>query len=45
MISKNNTLNLSLAVALLVIIFQAGCTTTTVKEAPLAPVVAGTGLA
>ncbi|MBC8554110.1 MAG: hypothetical protein H8D23_31255 [Candidatus Brocadiales bacterium] len=56
MISKNNTLNCLLVVALLVIVFQAGCTTTTVKEAPLAPteavettqpvsaIVAGTGL-
>ena len=37
MIPKNNTLNLLLAVALLVIVFQAGCTTTTVKETTLAP--------
>ena len=47
MISKNNTLNLSLAVALLVIILQAGCTTTTVKETSLLPteaLEAGTGL-
>ena len=56
MIPKNNTLNCLLVVALLVIVFQAGCTTTTVKEAPLAPteavettqpvsaIVAGTGL-
>ena len=35
MIPKNNTLNLLLAVALLVIVFQAGCATTTVKETPL----------
>ncbi|MDP6924973.1 MAG: 3D domain-containing protein [Candidatus Scalindua sp.] len=35
MIPKNNTLNCLLVVALLVIVFQAGCTTTTVKEAPL----------
>jgi|TARA_B100001964_G_scaffold171778_1_gene189070 hypothetical protein len=57
MIPKNNALNFLLAVALLVIVFQAGCTTTTVKETPLAPteavettqpiaaIVAGTGLA
>ena len=48
MISKNNTLNLSLAVALLVIVFQTGCTTTKVKETSLLPteaVEAGTGLA
>ena len=44
MIPKNNALNCLLVVALLVIIFQAGCTTTTVKEAPLAPIEAGTGL-
>ena len=37
MIPKNNTLNLLLVVSLLVIIFQAGCTTTTVKETTLAP--------
>ena len=37
MIPKNNTLNLLLVVALLVIIFQAGCATTTVKETTLAP--------
>ncbi len=34
MIPKKNTLNCLLAVALLVIIFQAGCTTTTVRETP-----------
>jgi hypothetical protein len=37
MIPKNNTLNRLLAVALLVMIFQAGCATTTVKETPLSP--------
>ncbi len=57
MVPKNNTLNCLLAVALLVIIFQVGCTTTTVKDAPLMPtkavetssslssIEAGTGLA
>ncbi|HJO55891.1 MAG TPA: hypothetical protein QF423_04400, partial [Candidatus Scalindua sp.] len=57
MIPKNNALNFLLAIALLVIVFQAGCTTTTVNETPLAPteavettqpiaaIVAGTGLA
>ena len=56
MIQKNNTLNCLLAVALLVIIFQAGCTTTTVKETsqlpteaveittPVSAIVAVTGL-
>ena len=34
---KNNILNSLLAVAFLIMIFQAGCATTTVKEAPLLP--------
>jgi hypothetical protein len=34
---KNNILNSLLAVAFLLMIFQAGCATTTVKEAPLLP--------
>ena len=37
MIPKNNTLNRLLAVALLIMLFQAGCATTTVKETTLAP--------
>ncbi len=37
MIPKNNTINRLLVVSFLVMIFQAGCTTTTVKETPLAP--------
>jgi membrane-bound lytic murein transglycosylase len=37
MIPKINTLNRLLVVALLVMIFQAGCATTTVKETPLLP--------
>ena len=38
MISKNNILNILLAVAFLIMIFQAGCATTTVKETPLLPI-------
>ena len=37
MIPKDNILNSLLAVAFLLMIFQAGCATTTVKEAPLLP--------
>jgi membrane-bound lytic murein transglycosylase len=37
MIPKNNTLNRLLAVALLIMLFQTGCATTTVKETTLAP--------
>ena len=37
MIPKNNILNRLLAVALLIMLFQAGCATTTVKETTLAP--------
>ncbi len=36
--SKNNILNSLLAVAFLIMIFQAGCATTTVKETPLLPI-------
>ncbi len=37
MIPKNNILNRLLAVAFLIMLFQAGCATTTVKETTLAP--------
>jgi membrane-bound lytic murein transglycosylase len=37
MIQKNNILNRLLAVAFLIMLFQAGCATTSVKEAPLLP--------
>ena len=38
MIPKSNILNILLAVAFLIMIFQAGCATTTVKETPLLPI-------
>jgi Membrane-bound lytic murein transglycosylase len=45
MIQRNNTIYRLLAVALLVMIFQVGCTTTTVKETSLLPTETGTGFA
>ena len=37
MTQNNNILNRLLAVAFLIMLFQAGCATTTVKETPLLP--------